>query len=86
VQDTDWIKRNPVQHNHIIERLVLRGHEVRVIDYDITWPDDKPVEFFLGKRPSKYPGFPGGLPRGCQTGYSQITSAGLFFYVIYLFQ
>jgi glycosyltransferase involved in cell wall biosynthesis len=37
VQDTDWIRRNPMQHNHIAERLVLKGHEVRVIDYEILW-------------------------------------------------
>jgi glycosyltransferase involved in cell wall biosynthesis len=37
VQDTDWIRRNPIQHNHLAERLVKRGHEVRVIDYEILW-------------------------------------------------
>ncbi len=37
VQDTDWITRNPIHHNHLVERLVLKGHEIRVIDYDITW-------------------------------------------------
>jgi len=37
VQDTDWIRRNPIQHNHLAERLVLRGHEIRVIDYEILW-------------------------------------------------
>jgi glycosyltransferase involved in cell wall biosynthesis len=37
VQDTDWIRRNPIQHSHLAERLVKRGHEVRVIDYEILW-------------------------------------------------
>jgi glycosyltransferase involved in cell wall biosynthesis len=37
VQDTDWIKRNPYQHTHLAERLALRGHEIRVIDYEILW-------------------------------------------------
>jgi glycosyltransferase involved in cell wall biosynthesis len=37
VQDTDWIRRNPIQHNHLAERLVERGHEIRVIDYEILW-------------------------------------------------
>ncbi len=37
VQDTDWIRRNPIQHTHLAERLVLRGHETRVIDYEILW-------------------------------------------------
>jgi len=37
VQDTDWIRRNPIQHTHLAERLALRGHEVRAIDYEILW-------------------------------------------------
>lgn len=37
VQDTDWIRRNPIQHTHLSERLVQRGHEVRAIDYEILW-------------------------------------------------
>ncbi|NQT72525.1 MAG: glycosyltransferase family 4 protein [Chloroflexi bacterium] len=37
VQDTDWIRRNPMQHNHLADRLALRGHEIRVIDYEILW-------------------------------------------------
>ena len=37
VQDTDWIRRNPYQHTHLAERLVLRGHDIRVIDYEILW-------------------------------------------------
>lgn len=40
VQDTDWIKRNPGQQHHYAERLVLRGHEVRVIDYEVLWHED----------------------------------------------
>lgn len=37
LQDTDWIRRNPAQQHHISERLVLRGHEIRVIDYEVLW-------------------------------------------------
>lgn len=37
VQDTDWLKRNPYQHTHLAERLAQRGHEIRVIDYEILW-------------------------------------------------
>jgi len=36
-QDSDWIKRNPAQQHHLAERMISRGHEVRVIDYDILW-------------------------------------------------
>jgi glycosyltransferase involved in cell wall biosynthesis len=37
VQDTDWINRNPAQQHHLADRLSLRGHEIRVLDYDILW-------------------------------------------------
>lgn len=37
IQDTDWIKRYPHQQHHLAERLSLRGHEIRVIDYEILW-------------------------------------------------
>ncbi len=50
VQDTDWIRRNPMQHNHLAERMVLRGHEVRVIDYEILWRKEGKKEFFSRKQ------------------------------------
>lgn len=46
VQDTDWIRRNPMQHNHLAERMVLRGHEIRVIDYEILWRSEGKKELF----------------------------------------
>lgn len=50
VQDTDWIRRNPIQHTHLAERLKLRGHEIRVIDYEILWPSDCKRELFSEKQ------------------------------------
>ena len=41
VQESDWIKRNPHQQHHLMERLSMRGHEIRVIDYPIDWKKDK---------------------------------------------
>lgn len=41
VQESDWIKRNPHQQHHLMERLSMRGHEIRVIDYPIEWKEDK---------------------------------------------
>ena len=41
VQESDWIKRNPHQQHHLMERLSLRGHQVRVIDYPIGWKEEK---------------------------------------------
>ncbi len=36
-QETDWLKRNPVQQHHLAEKLSLSGHQIRVIDYEILW-------------------------------------------------
>ena len=38
VQETNWIERNVIHQHHLGERLARRGHEVRVVDYDILWP------------------------------------------------
>ncbi len=37
VQESDWIERGPHQSHHLMERLSVRGHEIRVIDYEIGW-------------------------------------------------
>jgi glycosyltransferase involved in cell wall biosynthesis len=43
VQESDWLERNPHQQHHLMERMALRGHEIRVIDYPIDWPkQDEP--------------------------------------------
>jgi glycosyltransferase involved in cell wall biosynthesis len=41
VQESDWIKRNPHQQHHLMERLSMRGHEIRVIDYPINWKEEE---------------------------------------------
>jgi glycosyltransferase involved in cell wall biosynthesis len=46
VQDTDWIRRNPYQHTHLAERLVQRGHKIRVIDYEILWREEGTKELW----------------------------------------
>lgn len=40
VQESDWLKRNPHQQHHLMDRMSIRGHEVKVIDYPIDWPKD----------------------------------------------
>jgi len=37
IQESNWIAKGPHQSHHLMERLVSRGHEVRVIDFDIVW-------------------------------------------------
>lgn len=41
VQESDWLKRNPHQQHHLMERMSLRGHEIRVIDYEFDWKTNK---------------------------------------------
>ena len=49
-QETDWIKRNPEQQHHLAEMLSLRGHEVRVIDYEILWQNKGKKERFSKRK------------------------------------
>lgn len=43
VQESDWLERNPHQQHHLMERMALRGHEIKVIDYPIDWSkENKP--------------------------------------------
>jgi len=37
VQESDWIEKGPHQSHHLMERLSERGHEIRVIDFEIEW-------------------------------------------------
>jgi len=37
VQESNWLDRGPHQSHHLMERMVQRGHEVRVIDFEILW-------------------------------------------------
>jgi glycosyltransferase involved in cell wall biosynthesis len=40
VQESDWLRRNNHQQHHLAELMSLRGHEVRVIDYEVMWKKD----------------------------------------------
>jgi len=46
VLNTDWLKRNPAQHHHLAELLSLRGHEIRVIDFELLWKEDNNGSMF----------------------------------------
>ena len=35
LQESDWIERGPHQSHHLLERLSRKGHEVRVVDFEI---------------------------------------------------
>lgn len=45
-QESDWLKRGPHDQHHLAEKLSLRGHEIRVIDFEILWKADGKKELF----------------------------------------
>ena len=49
VQESDWIARGPHQSHHLMERLSRRGHEIRVIDFEILWRE-KETKSLISKR------------------------------------
>ena len=53
LQETDWIKRGPHQQHHLMDRMALRGHEIRVIDYEYLWKEDKNRKIITGRKEVK---------------------------------
>jgi glycosyltransferase involved in cell wall biosynthesis len=49
VQETNWPERYPHTQHHLMERLCLRGHEVRVIDYDFDWKRNSQRKVFQAR-------------------------------------
>ncbi|KKG07958.1 glycosyltransferase family 4 protein [Methanosarcina mazei] len=50
LQETDWIKRGPHQQHHLMDRMALRGHQIRVIDYEYLWKEDKERKILTGRK------------------------------------
>lgn len=50
VQTTDWLKRFPAQQHHLMELLSLRGHEIRVVDFELLWRDENSNGLLSKKR------------------------------------
>lgn len=50
VQESDWIQRGPHNSHHLMERLSAKGHEIRVIDYEILWNERKNEKDLISKR------------------------------------
>lgn len=49
IQETNWPERYPHTQHHLMERLVLKGHEVRVIDFDFDWKRNNTSSIFKRK-------------------------------------
>src|SRR5437867_3566526 len=54
LQESDWIERGPHQSHHVLERMAQRGHEVRVIDFEIGWRDHRTRERIAPRRVIAY--------------------------------
>ncbi len=50
VQESDWTEVGPHQSHHLMERLSQRGHEIRVIDFEIRWRAHKDYTFISQRR------------------------------------
>ena len=50
VQESDWLERNPHQQHHLMDRMAVKGHEIRVIDYPIDWNKDKEKQGWIYPR------------------------------------
>ncbi len=50
VQESDWLARNPHQQHHLMDRLSVRGHDIRVIDYAIDWRQNTEKLDFIKER------------------------------------
>src|SRR3989304_3867077 len=54
LQETDWIKRGPHQQHHLMDRMALRGHEIRVIDHEFLWKSDKEKKIINRRKEIKH--------------------------------
>lgn len=50
VQESDWFDRGVHQQHHLMDRLVSRGHVVRVIDFEIAWARKPKRELFSRRK------------------------------------
>ncbi|MFX1536072.1 MAG: glycosyltransferase family 4 protein [Promethearchaeota archaeon] len=46
VQESDWLTKGPHQQHHLMDRLSLRSHEIRVIDFEIAWKAQRNYNLF----------------------------------------
>jgi glycosyltransferase involved in cell wall biosynthesis len=50
VEETDWFERGPLQQTHLMEKLSLKGYEIRVIDHEILWNTRGKKELYLRRK------------------------------------
>jgi len=50
LQETDWLKRYPAQQHHLAEMMSLRGHEIRAIDYELSWKTSEAKKLYSRRK------------------------------------
>ncbi|MBI4296247.1 MAG: glycosyltransferase [Chloroflexi bacterium] len=50
VEETDWLLKGPHNHHHFTEKLSLRGHDVRVMDFNLLWRTDGSKGLWIKKQ------------------------------------
>jgi len=50
VEETDWLDRAPHDTHHLFERLSAKGHEIRVIDFEIRWREHEKKELISSRK------------------------------------
>lgn len=49
VTESDYLERGPHHKHHLMERLAKKGHEIRIIDYELLWRQHK-IKEIISKR------------------------------------
>lgn len=49
-QESDWLGKGPHQQHHLAEKMSLRGHEIRVIDFEISWRRNRQKALYSGRK------------------------------------
>lgn len=50
VQESDWLIKGPHQQHHLMDRLSLKSHEIRVIDFEIAWKTQRRRELISRRK------------------------------------
>lgn len=50
VQESDWLTKGPHQQHHLMDRLSLKSHKIRVIDYEILWRTEGRKQVYSKKK------------------------------------
>lgn len=50
LQESDWMERGPHQSHHLLERMSLLGHTIRVLDFEIGWRERRASRLFAERR------------------------------------